>query len=99
LSKFAPLAHDLTFANNTALEADGSSHPNVQVLVALQLTEAIFADPHRFGFIDPLQVPWASLLATHPTQFTPKEPLKKSSTGVSRCDSKESIGVEIWIGR
>jgi hypothetical protein len=32
-------------------------------------------------------------------EFRIRETLKKSSTGVSRCDSKEAIGVEIWIGR
>jgi Ca2+-binding RTX toxin-like protein len=63
----------LDVANNAALEQMAVSHPNVQVVDAFQLTEAIFADPHSFGFIDPLQVPFVSLLASHSTQFAPNE--------------------------
>ena len=46
----AAFAHALDVANNAALEQMAASHPNVQVVDIFQLSEALFADPHRFGF-------------------------------------------------
>jgi Ca2+-binding RTX toxin-like protein len=73
LSGVAALAHALDDANNAALEQVAASHPNVSVVDAFQFTEALFADPHGFDFVDPLTVPWVNLLAAHSTQFAPNE--------------------------
>jgi phosphodiesterase/alkaline phosphatase D-like protein/phospholipase/lecithinase/hemolysin len=73
LSGVAALAHALDDANNAALEQVAASHPNVSVVDAFQFTEALFADPHGFGSVDPLTVPWVNLLAAHSTQFAPNE--------------------------
>ena len=73
LSGLAALAHALDDANNAALEQVAASHPNVSVVDTFQFTEALFADPHAFGFVNPLTVPWVNLLAAHSTQFAPNE--------------------------
>jgi phosphodiesterase/alkaline phosphatase D-like protein/phospholipase/lecithinase/hemolysin len=70
LSGFAALAHALDDANNAALEQVAASHPNVLVVDAFQLTEAVFADPHSFGFVAPSTVPWVNLPAD---KFAPNE--------------------------
>src|SRR5262249_40111170 len=66
-------AHAVALANNAALEQMAASHPNVQVVDDLPLSDALFMDPHSFGFIAPLQLTWSSLLANHSTQFAPNE--------------------------
>jgi phospholipase/lecithinase/hemolysin len=69
----ATFAHTLALANNAALEQMAASHPNVQVVDVLPLWDALFMDPHSFGFIAPLQVTWSSLLVNQSTQFAPNE--------------------------
>jgi hypothetical protein len=69
----AAFAHAIDDANNAALEQVAANHPNVHIVDGFQLTEALFADPRSFGFIDPLTVPWVNLLAAHSTQFAPNE--------------------------
>jgi phospholipase/lecithinase/hemolysin len=69
----AMFAHNLALANNTALEQMAASHPNVQVVDVFPLTDAIFTDPHSFGFTAPLNLTWVSLLEAQSTQFAPNE--------------------------
>jgi phospholipase/lecithinase/hemolysin len=69
----AAFAHNLALANNTALEQMAASHPNVQVVDVFPLTDAIFTDPHSFGFTAPLNLTWVSLLEAQSTQFAPNE--------------------------
>jgi Ca2+-binding RTX toxin-like protein len=72
-SGVAALAHALDDANNAVLEQEAASHPNVSIVDAFQFTEALFADPRSFGFVDPLTVPWVNLLTAHSAQFAPNE--------------------------
>jgi phospholipase/lecithinase/hemolysin len=67
------LAHGLALANNAALEQIAASHPNVEMVDAFQLSEALFVNPQSFGFSAPLPDTWSSLLAAHSTQFAPNE--------------------------
>jgi phospholipase/lecithinase/hemolysin len=69
----ATFAHTLALANNAALEQMAASHPNVQVVDVFPFWDALFVDPHSFGFTAPLQVTWSSLLASQSTQFAPNE--------------------------
>ncbi len=64
------VAHDLFLANNIALKemVQKLHHPNVQVVDVFQLSEALFADPHSFGFNNLNQM-WV----TGSTQFAPNE--------------------------
>jgi phosphodiesterase/alkaline phosphatase D-like protein/phospholipase/lecithinase/hemolysin len=73
LGGVAVFAHALDDANNAVLEQVAANHPNVHIVDDFQVTEALFADPRSFGFIDPLKVPWVNLLAAHSTQFAPNE--------------------------
>jgi phospholipase/lecithinase/hemolysin len=67
------LAHLLDVANNAALEQMAASHPNVQVVDIFQLSEALFADPHSFGFSANLNQTWVGQLAAGSHQFAPNE--------------------------
>jgi hypothetical protein len=60
-------------ANNAALERMAASHPNVQVVDIFQLSEALFADPHSFGFSANLNQTWVGQLAADSHQFAPNE--------------------------
>ena len=67
------LAHLLDVTNNAALERMAASHPNVQVVDIFQLSEALFADPHSFGFSANLNQTWVGQLAAGSHQFAPNE--------------------------
>jgi phospholipase/lecithinase/hemolysin len=67
------LAHLLDVTNNAALEQMAASHPNVQVVDIFQLSEALFADPHSFGFSANLNQTWVGQLAADSHQFAPNE--------------------------
>src|SRR5712664_152699 len=67
------LAHLLDVANNAALEQLAASHPNVQVVDIFQLSEALFADPHSFGFSANLNQTWVGQLTAGSHQFAPNE--------------------------
>src|SRR5262245_10415696 len=69
----AMFAHNLALANNAALEQMAASHPNVQVVDVFPLTDAIFTDPHSFGFTAPSNLTWVDLLEAQSTQFAPNE--------------------------
>jgi phospholipase/lecithinase/hemolysin len=69
----AAFAHALDVVNNAALEQMAASHPNVQVVDIFQLSEALFADPHSFGFSANLNQTWVGQLAAGPHQFAPNE--------------------------
>jgi len=66
-------AHALDVINNSALLQMASHHPNVQVVDVFQLTEAVAADPHSFGFNSDLNLTWRDLLASGSHQFAPNE--------------------------
>src|SRR5262245_25927438 len=69
----ALFAHNLALANNAALEQMAASHPNVQVVDVFPVTDAVFSDPHSFGFTAPLNLTWVDLLDHQSTQFAPNE--------------------------
>ena len=69
----AAFAHELDLANNAALAQVAASHPNVQLVDVFQLSEALFADPHSFGFSADLNETWVDLLNASSTQFAPNE--------------------------
>src|SRR5882672_1472835 len=69
----AAFAHALDVANNAAFEQMAASHPNVQVVDIFQLSEALFADPHSFGFSANLNQTWVDQLAAGSDQFAPNE--------------------------
>jgi len=67
------LAHALDLANNAALAQMAAGHANVQLVDEFQLTEAIAADPHSFGFSASLNQTWVGQLAAGSHQFAPNE--------------------------
>lgn len=66
-------AHALDVANNAALQQMAATHPNVEVVDVFQLTEALAADPHSFGFSADLNETWVDQLAAGSHQFAPNE--------------------------
>jgi phospholipase/lecithinase/hemolysin len=66
-------AHALDLANNAALAQMAAGHANVQVVDVFQLTEALAADPHSFGFSANLNQTWVGQLAAGSHQFAPNE--------------------------
>ena len=50
-----------------------STHPNVQVVDAFQISEAAFADPTAFGFNPNPNFTWTDQLAAGTHQFAPNE--------------------------
>jgi phospholipase/lecithinase/hemolysin len=65
--------HELDLINNAALEQMASTHPNVQVVDAFQISEAAFVDPTAFGFNPNPNFTWTDQLAAGTHQFAPNE--------------------------
>lgn len=65
--------HELDLINNAALQQMASTHPNVQVVDAFQISEAAFADPTAFGFYAKSNFTWTEQLAAGTHQFAPNE--------------------------
>jgi len=65
--------HELDLINNAALEQMASTHPNVQLVDAFQISEAAFADPTAFGFNPNPSFTWTEQLAAGTHQFAPNE--------------------------
>ena len=65
--------HELDLINNAALEQMASTHFNVQVVDAFQISEAAFADPTAFGFNPNPNFTWTDQLAAGTHQFAPNE--------------------------
>lgn len=66
-------AHELSVLNNEGIQQIAASHPNVQLVDTFQLSEAIAADPHGFGFTADISTPWLQLVAAGSTTFAPNE--------------------------
>jgi Ca2+-binding RTX toxin-like protein len=73
LAGVADLVHQVDLVTNSLLKQVAAAFPNVKLVDAFELSEAVGADPTAFGFNPDLDVTWTDQLAAGTHQFAPNE--------------------------